>query len=431
MYIIKTTSRDNVYIKDLNLVVYWNDPDGVAIEKHKFDNSKDAKAALDKNQIYITRIDGDYSEVPDKNVVDDEQKLQQITDVYQDMLVYIRNYMGSGSPVLAMYDMEIAGWKFLSTVGNSGSGSGSTYVHPLTHPATMIVQDANHRFVSDMQIESWNDKPDRKDFSNVAFSGDYNDLKNKPSSTSSTPTNLAKVATSGDYDDLINKPTLSNVAASGDYNDLINKPTIPDLSQLPTVATTGDYNDLINKPNIPTVPTLAAVATSGEYNDLMNKPVIPQNSSDLNLDNVYTKSEVNNKIASININPSSILKYEPQGSTNGECFVTATGTGIEVVKTGNKIAITKPDGVDILSIQLHFTDVDVKDSCSVEIDYNASASNSYDPINFEMPHVQVINDVDGSRAMRVNMSANYNVNSHTVQITGLLANVAVWVKLVF
>ena len=56
--------------------------------------------------------------------------------------------------------------------------------------------------------------------------------------------NLAEVAYSGNYSDLINKPNLSTVAISGKYNDLINKPN------LSTVATTGSYNDLINKPEV-------------------------------------------------------------------------------------------------------------------------------------------------------------------------------------
>lgn len=44
-------------------------------------------------------------------------------------------------------------------------------------------------------------------------------------------------------------------AFSGDYNDLANKPDLSiyaESSDLATVATTGDYNDLDNKPSIPT-----------------------------------------------------------------------------------------------------------------------------------------------------------------------------------
>lgn len=66
------------------------------------------------------------------------------------------------------------------------------------------------------------------------FSGDYNDLTNKPS----IPTPF-----SGVYADLTSKPTLF----SGDYDDLINTPTI----------FSGNYNDLTNQPNIPSITGLA------------------------------------------------------------------------------------------------------------------------------------------------------------------------------
>lgn len=39
------------------------------------------------------------------------------------------------------------------------AGSGG-YVHPDTHPASMITQDTMHRFVSDDQINDWNAKKD-------------------------------------------------------------------------------------------------------------------------------------------------------------------------------------------------------------------------------------------------------------------------------
>ena len=48
-----------------------------------------------------------------------------------------------------------------------------------------------------------------------------------------------------------NTSDLSNVAFSGDYDDLENKPTIPTLPTLATVATSGSYNDLADKPTIP------------------------------------------------------------------------------------------------------------------------------------------------------------------------------------
>ena len=101
------------------------------------------------------------------------------------------------------------------------------------------------------------------------FSGDYNDLANKPelfsgdyNDLTNTP-NFATVATTGNYNDLSNTPNLATVATTGSYNDLIDTPI------LATVATTGNYNDLNNTPD------LAAVATTGSYNSLDNTPNIP------------------------------------------------------------------------------------------------------------------------------------------------------------
>lgn len=112
---------------------------------------------------------------------------------------------------------------------------------------------------------------------------------------------LSEVALSGDYDDLSNKPVIPDVSnfVTKDTTELENYTLTSDLSE---VATTGDYDDLTNKPTIPVVPTnisaftndsgyitkdvndltnytltsnLSSVATSGSYNDLSDKPTIP------------------------------------------------------------------------------------------------------------------------------------------------------------
>ncbi len=123
------------------------------------------------------------------------------------------------------------------------------------------------------------------------FSGDYNDLTNKPSMDQSwasiigTP-NFAKVATTGSYNDLSNLPaifdgnwsslkgvpTFAKVASTGSYTDLLNQPVI----------FSGIYDDLANKPTIKDwtwdlitgIPKFSIVAISGSYNDLLNKPFI-------------------------------------------------------------------------------------------------------------------------------------------------------------
>ena len=155
------------------------------------------------------------------------------------------------------------------------------------------------------------------------FSGNYNDLNNKPNIVDS----IATHAFSGNYLDLTGKPelwdstwisikgkpNLASVATTGNYNDMINQPTIPTQTsqltnnsgfisnevqvlgishdtifltggsfvKLPT-GFSGAYSDLTGKPllwdstyaSIKNKPNLATVATSGSYNDLSNRPTL-------------------------------------------------------------------------------------------------------------------------------------------------------------
>jgi hypothetical protein len=69
-----------------------------------------------------------------------------------------------------------------------------------------------------------------------------------------------------------NGQKLSNVATSGSYNDLTNKPTL----------FSGSYNDLTNKPTL----------FSGSYNDLTNKPTAISFDQSLNTTNNVTFNSV-------------------------------------------------------------------------------------------------------------------------------------------
>jgi hypothetical protein len=137
---------------------------------------------------------------------------------------------------------------------------------------------------------SYNDLADKPTIPSGQVQSDWNQsnssavdyIKNKPTiPAAQVPSDWN--ATTG-VSRILNKPSLSEVATSGDYNDLENLPTIP-AAQVPSdwnatagvarilnkpnlsdVATSGNYSDLNG------APTLAPVATSGDYDDLSNKP---------------------------------------------------------------------------------------------------------------------------------------------------------------
>ena len=147
-------------------------------------------------------------------------------------------------------------------------------------------------------------------FADVAISGSYSDLTNKPTIPAAQIQSDWTQASNVALDFIKNKPTLF----SGSYADLTNKPTIPSLTGYATetyVTTRGyltsvgtiSYTDLTNKPTIPAAQvqsdwnaisglgvvlnkpalfdgaysSLSGKPTlfSGSYTDLTDKPAIP------------------------------------------------------------------------------------------------------------------------------------------------------------
>lgn len=85
--------------------------------------------------------------------------------------------------------------------------------------------DENHRVVTDAEKEAWNAKSD--------FSGDYNNLSNKPA----IPSNLSDLtddATHRTVTDAEKSAWNTKSTFSGSYNDLTDKPIIPSISGLAT-----------------------------------------------------------------------------------------------------------------------------------------------------------------------------------------------------
>ena len=140
------------------------------------------------------------------------------------------------------------------------------------------------------------------------FSGQYADLMNKPTiptltseltNDSNYVTNVqlatkAEIVHNHSYNNLDDLPILF----SGDYNDLTNKPILPtnisDLNNDSDFATTAQLSTKSEVGHTHTYNEIEGVPTSGfsgKYEDLIGKPTIPTNISDLNNDSNFATTE--------------------------------------------------------------------------------------------------------------------------------------------
>lgn len=164
----------------------------------------------------------------------------------------------------------------------------------------------------------------------VAFSGDYNDLSNKPS-IPTVPTNVsdfnndAGYITSSALTPYAQSASLASVATSGSYNDLSNKPTIPTV---PTnvSAFTNDSGYITDSALTPYVEasSLTTVAYSGDYDDLINKPTIPPATSVT----VTQTLSSGTAIADIDVDGVTTTLYAPTPTVVGITNTLSTGTAI-------------------------------------------------------------------------------------------------------
>ena len=222
---------------------------------------------------------------------------------------------------------------------NLFSGAYADLTGKPTIPKVISQLENDLNFVNITQLNTKADKVHTHSYNNLEdlptlFSGNYNDLINRPTVPSKTSeltndssfTTSTQLATKADkihthnYNDLEDKPTLF----SGAYKDLTGKPTIPTLTselendsnfttkayveqRITDVATSGEidlsdyvttaqlntkadkvhthsYEDLTEKPTL----------FNGKYADLIGKPTIPTKTSDITNDsNFVTTSQLN------------------------------------------------------------------------------------------------------------------------------------------
>lgn len=117
----------------------------------------------------------------------------------------------------------------------------NNYTHPSNHPATIITEDATHKFITEAERTSWNAKSN--------FSGSYNDLTNKPT----IPTKVSQLTNDSSFltsvpAEYITETELNakgyltqHQDISGKQDKIVAQNAIADLlpeADLPTVITT-------------------------------------------------------------------------------------------------------------------------------------------------------------------------------------------------
>ena len=194
--------------------------------------------------------------------------------------VFLSYASGTDTLLLLMESISDDEILFTRTVGSFDGNTYGTVINYLVKVSSEDVYTFNSSTMGEEQVQSdWaqtnNQAVDfiknKPNLAEVATSGSYNDLTDKPTIPAAQVQSDWAQADSSAVDYIKNKPSLSEVATSGDYEDLTNKPTIPAARvQSDWAQTNSSSVDFIkNKP------TLAEVATSGSYNDLTDKPSIP------------------------------------------------------------------------------------------------------------------------------------------------------------
>lgn len=120
----------------------------------------------------------------------------------------------------------------------------------------------------------------------------------------------------------------------------------------------------------------------------------------------------------------SIRRYQlPSLGKDG--WVVADGDGVDATKSGTLTTVTCPEGVQIFALQIRYSGSEIGTGSKCQIKH--AMGTSYD--DFVLPHIQVLNDVPGNRAMRTTVGANFNVSHDQIEITSMMANTASWVNL--
>ena len=151
----------------------------------------------------------------------------------------------------------------------------------------------------------------------------------------------AKSYTDNKVGNKMDQVTLATVATTGNYNDLKNKPTLPNLSNLAKVATSGSYNDLTDCPAIPEVPTKVSELTNDSgfitSADLPEPVTVPTKTSELTNDSGFITAEALPEFQNV---PTKVSEL-----TNDAGYITSADIPTKVSQFTNDSSFITEEGV--------------------------------------------------------------------------------------
>ena len=151
----------------------------------------------------------------------------------------------------------------------------------------------------------------------------------------------AKSYTDNKVGNKMDQVTLATVATTGNYNDLKNKPTLPNLSNLAKVATSGSYNDLTDCPAIPEVPTKVSELTNDSgfitSADLPEPVTVPTKTSELTNDSGFITAEALPEFQNV---PTKVSEL-----TNDAGYITSADIPTKVSQLTNDSSFITEEGV--------------------------------------------------------------------------------------
>lgn len=292
----------------------------------------------------------DYSEIQNRPSI--PQNINDLLDVNTD---------GAQNGSVLKYDSVNGLW----VIGNDDTGEGVTSVSSsdnaisVSLPTTTPILTFNPENVDLDTIGGLLNSSKITGLSQVATSGDYTDLINKPT----VPENLgdlSDVNVSGAINGSIlryngtnwvissetGNGTVTNVSSSTNAITISNSTTTPSLTFNPGNVTLSSLSG-----NLPStrITGLSTVSTSGSYNDLSNKPSIPSNLNDL--------SDVDTS----GLSTGSVLKFDGTnwvaGSDSGSGSIPVQDEGTQIVASptalnfvGAGVSVTNTSGVATVNI---------------------------------------------------------------------------------